>query len=561
MKRRPDNMTMIRAVVLGFAIVHASQAAAETHAVVVGINHYQNVTSLRGAVADANDISSALKNAGVQDVSTFIDGDATRKSVLSAIDRMITVAKKDDLAIIAFAGHGSSESWGNVHPPGAQPGERHEVFLLGNVTLPDADGKIDARLGGSGAERIFGVEIALRLKRLDGMGVRTIFVADTCHGGGLTRLPFFASASSADGTERFAPGTYGYADGVDPLQPEITKLPAPIDTDKELHQLSFLAAVDKLSRAPEVEIPKGSGNRRGALSYAFARVIEGAALRGGKTELTHGDLVSYVMASVKNSALDNGKGQNPDLRPRENFGRIAIKFGTDFKSGPAPITTDKVVSRVKVYTETGKPVDAVDRPERGFAIQPVTSRAEADLIYDSANGNVLSSGGDLISMPPPPADLEGVVEREVAIRRLVELAKTRQRPLELNQGDKRYIAGSLLVLDARRLNAPSEGPEYYALIIISGNGKVQFQYPLDKDPKILPTDHPLGEMRAKEPFGADYAVFITDGKPLDALIGGLRQLDSSVSPNAAVDLIERSLSPTMQIGLQGMYTAPKTKTE
>jgi len=556
MKRRPDAMTMIRAVVLGFAVFHISQVAAETHAVVVGINRYPNVTNLRGAVADANDISTALKRAGVQDVSTFIDGDATRKSVLSAIDRMIAVAKKDDLAIIAFAGHGTSETWGNVHPPGAQPGERHEVFLLGKVTLPDADGKIDPGLGGSGAERIFGGEMALRLKRLDGMGVRTIFVADTCHGGGLTRRPFLADASPADDTERFAPGTYAYADGVDPLLPEITKLPAAIDTDKELHQLSFLAAADKLSRTPEVEIPKGSGNRRGALSYAFARVIEGAALRGGKTELTHGDLLSYVMASVKNSALDNGKGQNPDLRPRENFGRIAIKFGTDLKSGAT--TTDRVVGRIKVYAENGKPVDAVDRPERGFAIQPVMSRAGADLIY-SANGNVLSRGGDLISMPPPPADIEGVAEREVAIRRLVELAKTRQRPLELNQGDKRSVAGSILVLDARRPNGQSEGPEYYALIIISGNGKVQFQYPLDRDPKILPTDRPLGEMRAKEPFGADYAVFIVDRKPLDALIGGLRQLDRSISPNAAVDLIERSLSPTTQIGLQGMYTAPKTE--
>ena len=574
MIQKPDLMAALRAAVLTIAILDVSQAAAETHAVVVGINRYPNVSNLRGAVADATDISSALKKAGVQDVTTFIDENATRKNVLSAIDRMITVAKKDDLAIITFAGHGATENWGNVHPPGTHAGEPHEVFLLGNVTLPSADGKIEPSLGGSGAERILGAEMAVRLKRLDEMGVRTIFVADTCYGGGLTRRPFVESAPTADDTERFAPGTYTYAEGADPLLPEIARLPAPIDTDKDLHRLSFLAAVDKLSRAPEVEIPKGSGNRRGALSYAFARVIEGAALRGDRielthaelthtgrthTELTHGDLLSYVMASVKNSALDNGKGQNPDLRPRKNFTQIAIKFGTDFKSGVTPTTTDKVVSRVRIYADRGKAVDAVSRPERGFSIQPVAARSEADLIYNRADGNVLSRGGDLISMQAQETDLEGLAEREVAVRRLVELAKTRQRPLGLDRGDQRYAAGSPLVLDARKPNAQSGVPEYYALVIISGNGKVQFEYPFDDDPTILPTDRPLEQMKAAEPFGADYAVFIADEKPLDTLIGGLRQLDGSKHPNAAVDLIERTLSPTAQIGLQGMYTAPKAE--
>jgi hypothetical protein len=558
MKWQSAVIAVIRAIVLGLVILHVSQTVAETHAVVVGINRYPNVTDLLGAVADADDISDALKKAGVQDVATFLDGNATRKNVLDAIDRLATVAKKDDLAIVTFAGHGSRENWGNVHPVGTHPGDPHEVFLLGNVTLPNADGKIDPRLGGSGGERIFGVEIALRLKRLDDLGVRTIFVADTCHGGGLTRMPI-PSAPSAHDTERYAPNIYAFADGVDPLLPIIAKLPAPIDTDKELHQLSFLAAVDDLTRAPEVEIPKGSGNRRGALSYAFARVIEGAALRGGRTELTHGDLLSYVMASVKNSALDNNKGQNPDLRPRENFMRVAIKFGIDLKSNTTSVNVGKIINGIKIYVQNAKPVDPVSRLEHGFAIQPVTDRAEADLIYNPVNGDVFSKSGDLISMGALPADIEGLAEREVAIRRLVELAKTRQRPLALNRGDQRYMAGDFLVLDARKPSAQSGAPEYCTLIIISGNGKIQFQYPLDKDSKLLPTDRPLGGMQAGKPFGADYAVFVADEKPLDTLIDGLRRLSDGKNPNAAVDLIERSLSPTMQIGLQGMYTAPKTE--
>ena len=534
-------------------------AAAETHAVVVGINHYLDLKQLRGAVADATDIAQALKKAGVSDLTTLIDQDATRASVLGAIDRMIATAKKDDLVIITFAGHGGAEVWGSVHPPGAKPGERHEAFLLTNLTLPNADGRINPKPGSSGSERIFGVEMALRLKRLDAKGVRSIFVADTCHGGGLTRQPVFTGSPEAEVSYRFAPGIYGYAEGVDPLLSEIAHLPASIDTNKELHLNTFLAAVDRDNKAPEVEIPKGSGTIRGALSYAFARVIEGAALKPGHNELSHGDVLSYVLASIKNNTRDNGRGQIPDLRPRENFDRVALHFGSDLNGGAGAVTNEKVISRIRIFTENGDAVAAIERPRRGFAIEAAPSRAEADLIFDHSTGNVFSRGGDLISMPPPPVDLAGVAEREVAIRRLEELAKTRSRPLELNQGDKRYRAGDILVLDARKKNGAAGPNEYYALIIIAGNGKVQFQYPLDTDPSTLPADHPFDGMQAGEPFGADYAVFISDSQPLDALIAGLRQLNGQTSPNAAVDLIERSLTPSTQIGLQAMYTAPQSK--
>jgi hypothetical protein len=544
----------LAALLLGIAILSVGRAEAETHAVVVGINDYPNLRKLEGAVADANDISAALEKAGVTDLVTLRNGEATRKSVLGAIDQAIAKVKKDDLVIITFAGHGGRENWGTVHPPGTGTGDPHEVFLLRNVTLPNSDGKVDPKLGGSAGERIFGVEIATRLKHLDELGARTIFVADTCHGGGLTREPP-SSAPSVPDTFRYVQYV-AFAEGADPLLPVIPTLPAPVDTDKDLRSLSFLAAVDRVHKAPEVEIPKGSGHKRGALSYAFARVIEGDAIRGGRAELTHGDLLSYVLASIKNSSLDGGTGQEPDLRPRDNFARVAIRFGADLKSSAIPAPAPQVLNGIKIYSQNGKPVDAVNKPDRGFAIQPVGNAAEADIVYNPSTGDVFSKGGDLLAMRALPRDLEGVAEREVAMRRLVGLAQTRARPLKLDHGDRRYTAGQIMSLDARKPEGQRGPGEYYALIDISGNGKVQFEYPLEKDQKILP-DALLGEMQAVEPFGADYAVFVSDEKPLDDLIASLRRLDGGKNPNAAVSVIERSLTPTMKIGLQGIYTVPK----
>jgi hypothetical protein len=264
-----------------------------------------------------------------------------------------------------------------------------------------------------------------------------------------------------------------------------------------------------------------------------------------------------VKTSINNSMIDSGKGQKPDLRPRDNFGRVVLKFGSDLTANP--VSSAQVSKDVRIYSRNGPPVEAVMRSDRGFAIRPAGNLAEADLIYDPASGDIFSKGGDLIAMRVRTADLEGVAEREVAIRRLVELAKSRARPLSLDRGDRRYLAGDRMALDARKTEGGSSAPEYYTLIIISGDGKVQFQYPLGKDPKLLPADRPLNQMEALAPFGADYAVFVSDKKPLDGLIKSLCQLDGEKNPNVAVSLIERSLTETMQIGLQGIYTAPRAE--
>jgi Caspase domain len=529
----------------------ATDAAAETHAVVVGINDYVALKKLKGAVADATDISTALKQAGVTDLVTLIDGDATRKNVLGAIDQVIAHTHKDDLVIITFAGHGGRESWGKVHPPGTTEGAPHEMFLLRDVALPDASGHVDPKLG-SASERILGTEMNAKLKRLDGLGARVVFVADTCHGGGMTREPMI----DTDDTERVAtPNTVTFAEGADPLQSVIAALPAPVDTDKEAHSLSFLGAVDATHKTPEVDIPKGSGVKRGALSYAFARVVEGRALENGKTDLSHGALLSYVTDSIAHSMLDSGKGQEPDLRPRDHFDRLAIRFGSDLKVSPPPPVA-VVPPVVKFFSRGNNPIEAMKRPELGFAIEAVTSVSQSDLVYDPSTGDVFSRGGDLIAKNILPVDLGGVAEREIAMRRLVALAESRSRPLKIDRGDKRYVAGDIMSLDARRTEGETGPPEYYLLVVVSGNGKVQFEYPLDNDPKILPAT-PLGQMQAGEPFGADFAIFVSDEKPMDDLIKAVRKLHNTRSPNALVNLIEKSLTPSMRIGLQGIYTAPK----
>ena len=57
--------------------------AAEWRALVIGVDAYQHVSPLKGAVNDARDIAETLQAAGVRDLTTLFDEEVTREAVLS----------------------------------------------------------------------------------------------------------------------------------------------------------------------------------------------------------------------------------------------------------------------------------------------------------------------------------------------------------------------------------------------------------------------------------------------------------------------------------------------
>ena len=66
-----------------------------------------------------------------------------------------------------------------------------------------------------------------------------------------------------------------YRLSADLLQP-VTTAADELMTELDFDRTAFLAAVDRKTKAPEVQIP-GIAGLRGALSYAVARAVEGNA--------------------------------------------------------------------------------------------------------------------------------------------------------------------------------------------------------------------------------------------------------------------------------------------
>jgi len=81
----------------------------KSYAVVIGINQYQHLPKLSGAVRDGERIQEVLKERGFE-VKAFFNKKATRQNILEYLrDDLSNLVERDDRVVIYFAGHGISK--------------------------------------------------------------------------------------------------------------------------------------------------------------------------------------------------------------------------------------------------------------------------------------------------------------------------------------------------------------------------------------------------------------------------------------------------------------------
>ncbi|MBF0627289.1 MAG: caspase family protein [Magnetococcales bacterium] len=81
-------------------------------ALLVGINKYAYINPLGGCVNDVKDMANTLISLGVihptpGELRILTDGNATRANILAGLKWLVTGAKKGDLRIFHYSGHGS----------------------------------------------------------------------------------------------------------------------------------------------------------------------------------------------------------------------------------------------------------------------------------------------------------------------------------------------------------------------------------------------------------------------------------------------------------------------
>ncbi len=548
---------------LFFALFAAAQAAmirppqgGEIRALVIGIDAYQFVPQLRGAVADARDIESTLRGLGVTDVTALYDAAADRATVMRTLDQLVERSRSGDLVVLSIAGHGVQEP---EHIKGSQPDGLDNVFVLAGFNPKTEPGT---------QQRIIGTEFNHVIKQFEAKGTHVLFVADACYGGGLARE---IDPRGGEMSYRQAPR---YTLTVDKLQPISTPRDAFL-SDVDFERTAFLAAVDRNTKAPEVRIP-GVPGFRGALSYAVARAFEGAAdgNRDGKisqTELfTYVRQVAYQLSDQRQQVVTAGPisgGSDPVFE--RTRGVVVLDKVQDDVPAPSPQPPTKSPGPPTVRPPAPPPAPAVaslgtvrvavlgnqrdllaNLEPREARFEIVGTKDNPDLIWDPASLDVLA-GSDVVARRVDRADLASVIDRTAAVNGFKRLAAKGPQPVRILPDDKVHRRDT-------RINVQVYGVAGRALLMfnIAGDGTVQALYPARSDKRIIDTADYKFQVQVREPFGADQVVAISSAQPLGELEEALKKINELRKAVEVFKLVERYAPDDARIGATSLYTAP-----
>jgi hypothetical protein len=493
-------------------VLHAPGGGA-VRAMVIGIDKYPNLdkaSELHGAVADANDISTALRAMGVKVRDPLVDSRVTRSQVIAEMDRLVSESKAGDLAIIAYSGHGMRvrgyKRWDKTNRDAY-----HSQMALANFSPTDPK---------NGHEVIVEPEMRAWYARLDRKGVDVRVVMDTCYGGGMRGVDPRA------GTIKVRALSTAVSDQIhDSFVPiAMTEKEAGADTD-EMKHVTFFAGATKDSTVPEMAAIDGANRAavRGALSYFIARAIGGEAQKG---EVTRAQLFKLLPPNVR--AATEGR-QFIDFGPRTESDDALqqVVFRVDDDADPSPSVPGPVVigdanspqvEPVRVAIVNGA-ADLFSTIERGRAPFVPSAPSDADVVWDVGNGAALSRG-DLLMDRVDASILGVVIDRTWAVREIKKLAASRVIDVTMGENGRAYARGEKPVLAARGIAG-----SYLTVVNVASEGTVQLVFPhpdsarqeppVPKDPWSTAVDVVL-------PLGTDYAVVIATSGPADDLVKWLR---------------------------------------
>ena len=551
----------------------ARGADAQVYALVVGVDDYRYVPQLYGAVADAQDIRRSLRRAGVTHITSLLDDAVTRAAMMQAMNDIIGKVRAGDLVIISFAGHGSQERAKTVTKDNSG---YDEVFILANF-----DDDSPAHL----AERLLDKEIFNWLSQLDAKGAGVIFIADTCHSGGLSktidprigRVTYRAlRAVSTRAASNPATGTYYVGDADDPAQTAAAHLPEAPATD-DLKQLTFLAAVDKWTESPEIAVPPDP-TPRGAISYSFARALEGEADYNHDGVITRRELLRYMDDKTRDLTHN---AQHPEFAPRDSSrlddvlfrlhnrseAPLAVASALNEPTGVvAPPAAPAIVkargigrSVIKIGVINGSVPDknAAGRGLTPFSLSATDGKASGfDAVWDASNGDVVDWVGDIMARRVEAAELAGVADRVAAVEKLQLLAHSATARVDLTPNKPAYKAKEIA-----RLQVDGADGRYLIVADITGSGVLQFVYPLQGDEPLVLAARPgepkvIGDIYIKPPFGSDAVVAIASKERLTALEELLIRRNNQQAAREFLEALEQLPAGSADISFLSFVTEP-----
>lgn len=541
MNRLLYSICIIAGVLIGDPVLALSIQLApggEPKALVVGANKYRgkDIAQLRGAEADALDLSKSLSAAGFK-VTKLINEDLTRESLVRAMTKLISEAKSNDLIVITFAGHGARvpeySFW-----KGLDEGGLNEEYILPGFEKHDDGTK----------EVVVDKEIKAWISRLHAKGAEVIFLADTCHGGGLSRA--FLVGSSGEQSVRYTRDAFVAATDNRFRPIDVKPEEARADISK-LDRVTFLAGVDESHVVYEVSVP-GEPTLRGALSYAFARLLQGKGVPadGAVTRRTLYRLRQLVRQYSDNrqdpSFLPQSLDGDPKIYDRPLF-RIT---GASHAQAPTPLPAVKLAlvnGDVSMFERIGKPAAPLE-----LAATPQS----ADLVWDIGGKKVLGRH-DLILSAVEPSIMPGVIDRTSAVAALAKISEARLLDVALKEGGRLYSSSAG---DHPTLVVEGLVGGHLLVFNLAADGRIQMLRPRERRYQSIVDGELFANLRfdIAAPYGADTVVAVVADNPPAELETWLWSVNGLVGAGELSKKLSEAIArdPTMKIGYTGLYTGP-----
>ena len=508
----------------------------QVRALLVGIDKYssRSIPTLKGAAADARDLNATLLSAGVSkaEITVLIDEQADRRSFEAAINRLVNDSKGGDLVIISYAGHGSQTP---EHVKGSESDGMDEVFLLHTFDARDKT-----------TERILDNEMTHWLLKLAKKKVDVLYVADTCHGGGMMRAPDFRAGELS---YRFV--AIDMEPQRDKLKPVSSISDAKVSPD-DLPDVTFLAAVNKNSKAPEVSIP-GNATLRGALSHAVARSLgkdeDGPVTR--QQLFGYARQITYQYSETKQTITTEPAGSAAKLDKVVFLRKVIVDPATAPSTTPAVVPASEAI-RLQISGGAANSLSGIAPGH--FPFQLVKLGEPANVVWDVAKGDVLNGHGDVIAKSAKAADIPGIVDGVGALLAIKKMSEAAPQAVRLQPGDSLFRRGEVIRFEVEGLKG-----KFLILANLSGNGRVRFLFPLMAGDVAKVADQTFSlPLRVEEPFGSDHVIAIVSDQRLEEVEAAIRAIDDQKASGRFVGILQslQQSNRSVRIGMSASFTAP-----
>lgn len=491
-------------------LILSMSANAAQHALVIGINKYpftKQFGDLDAAVNDAQLIAKVVRRQGIilPNHRILLDEKATRANFDRAWEDMLRQAKPEDTLIVTFAGHGSQNQ--DTPPIDEKDGKDESLLFY------DFDGK-DGLIIDDQLYSLF--EKANKYK--------IVLLTDACHSSGMVR-----TARRNIGRKRT--GKYN-------ITPSIPVLPSnEADENNQLKHVTHITAVsDDSLVVQETSFDK----RHGALSWFFAKALNGEADRNQNRYLEPEELQDFLIEKVSDKMNNQ---QIPKVKTGDQ--QVGIKLRSLIVEA-----SDSIIN-IKIKNTTA--------PSNLKHIRKVSSSAY-DLLFEGINNRIKvfnNTGDEVTSFAAyEHRRWQRVINKHSLLKGLANRFDMQLKPIKikLKQGDGIHKQGQILNFSIEPGDY-QEGLKALTLFNLAGDGSLQFVYPLAEygdSYRINKFPYNFPPLKVMPPFGGDNLVAILCRQPAS-------QLHQLLKYNSKIPTIEQVMARlktnTCQIGQYGWFSS------